>query len=102
MSLAVSPLAIQLTLNPVGIVILVVASVEVQDLPTAIMIIAMILVIALIDLGVLYSADRIAKYLSHATVELLERVLGILLGALAVELIVVGLVTLGIISSSGS
>ena len=101
MSLAVSPLAIPLTLNPVGIVILVVASVEVQDLATAILIIAMILVIALIDFGVLYSADRIAKYLSPSTVELLERVLGILLGALAVELIVVGLATLGIISTSG-
>jgi len=101
MSLAVSPLAIPLTLNPVGIVILVVASVEVQDLATAIMIIGMILVIALIDLGVLYSADRVAKHLSHATIELLERVLGILLGALAIELIVVGLATLGIISSSG-
>ena len=100
MSLAVSPLAIPLTLNPVGIVILMVASVEVQDLPTAILIIAMILVIALIDLGVLYSADRVAKYLSHATVELLERVLGILLGALAIELIVVGLATLGIISTT--
>ena len=98
MSLAVSPLAIPLTLNPVGIVILVIASVEVQDLTTAALIIGMILVIALIDLGVLYSAGRIAKYLSHATVELLERVLGILLGALAVELIVVGLATLGIIS----
>jgi multiple antibiotic resistance protein len=101
MSIAVSPLAIPLTLNPVGIVILVVASVEVQNLGTALMIIAMILVIALIDLGVLYSADRFAKYLSHATVELLERVLGILLGALAVELIVTGLAVLGIISVKG-
>jgi MarC family membrane protein len=101
MSLAVSPLAIPLTLNPVGIVILIVASVEIQDLTTAALIIGMILVIALIDLGVLYSADRISKYLSHATVELLERVLGILLGALAIELIVVGLATLGIISTSG-
>ena len=101
MSLAVSPLAIPLTLNPVGIVILIVASVEIQDLTTAALIIGMILVIALIDLGVLYSADWISKYLSHATVELLERVLGILLGALAVELIVVGLATLGIISISG-
>lgn len=101
MSLAVSPLAIPLTLNPVGIVILIVASVEIQDLTTAALIIGMILVIALIDLGVLYSADRISKYLSHATVELLERVLGILLGALAIELIVVGLATLGIISISG-
>jgi multiple antibiotic resistance protein len=100
MSLAVSPLAIPLTLNPVGIVILVVASVEVQDLSTAALIIGMILIIALIDLGVLYSADRISKYLSHATVELLERVLGILLGALAIELIVVGLSTLGIIGST--
>jgi multiple antibiotic resistance protein len=98
MSLAVSPLAIPLTLNPVGIVILMVASVEVQDLTTALLIIAMIVVIALIDLGVLYSADRVAKYLSHATVELLERVLGILLGALAIELVVTGLATLGIIN----
>ena len=32
MSMAVSPLAIPLMLNPVGIVILVIASVEVQDL----------------------------------------------------------------------
>ena len=101
MSLAVSPLAIPLTLNPVGIVILIVASVEIQDLTTAALIIGMILVIALIDLGVLYSAEWISKYLSHATVELLERVLGILLGALAIELIVVGLATLGIISTSG-
>ena len=101
MSLAVSPLAIPLTLNPVGIVILVVASVEIQDLTAALLIIGMIIAIALIDLGVLYSADRIAKHLSHATIELLERVLGILLGALAIELIIVGLSTLGIISSTG-
>ncbi|UCF27924.1 MAG: MarC family protein [Chloroflexota bacterium] len=100
MSLAVSPLAIPLTLNPVGIVILVVASVEVQDLMAGLLIIGMIVVIALIDLSVLYSADRVAKYLSHATIELLERVLGILLGALAIELIVVGLSTLGIIGST--
>ena len=55
-------------------------------------------VITLNDLGVLYSADWIAKYLSHATVELPERVLGILLGALAIELVVTGLATLRIIN----
>jgi multiple antibiotic resistance protein len=98
MSIAVSPLAIPLTLNPVGIVILMVASVEVQDLGNALLIIAMIAVIALIDLGVLYSADRMAKYLSHATVELLERVLGILLGALAVELIIIGIKSTGFLA----
>jgi len=98
MSMAVSPLAIPLTLNPVGVVILMIASVEVQDLGLGIAMIVMILVIVGIDLVVLYGSDRIAKHLSHATVELLERVLGILLGALAVELIVTGLATLGIIS----
>ena len=98
MSLATSPLAIPLMLNPVGVVILMVASVEVQDLGLGLVMIVMILVIMAINLAVLYGSDRIAKYLSHATVELLERVLGILLGALAVELIVTGLATLGIIS----
>ena len=100
MSLATSPLAIPLMLNPVGVVILMVASVEVQDLGLGLAMIVMILVIMAINLAVLYGSDRIAKYLSHATVELLERVLGILLGALAVELIVTGLSTLGIITLS--
>ena len=101
MSIAISPLAIPLMLNPVGVVILMIASVEIQDLGTAALFIGMILVVLLIDLAVLSSADRIAKHLSHATVELLERVLGILLGALAVELIIVGLATAGIISQTG-
>jgi len=99
MSMAVSPLAIPLTLNPVGVVILMIASVEVQDLGLGIAMIVMILVIMGIDLVVLYGSDRLAKHLSHATVELLERVLGILLGALAVELIVTGLAQLGIITT---
>jgi len=51
-----------------------------------------------IDLGVLYASDRVAKYLSHATVELLERGLGMLLGALAIELILIGLSEAGVIN----
>ena len=98
MSVAVSPLAIPLTLNPVGIVILMVASVQVNDIGNALIIIAMIAVVALIDLVVLTSADRFTKYLSHATVELLERVLGILLGALAVELIITGINATGFLA----
>jgi multiple antibiotic resistance protein len=101
MSIAVSPLAIPLTLNPVGVVILMIASVEVQDLGLGIAMIVMILVIMGVDLLVLFGSDGIAKHLSHATVELLERVLGILLGALAVELIVTGLAELGIITLTG-
>ena len=98
MSLATSPLAIPLTLNPVGIVMLVVASVEVDSLADTGLMIAIILIIMAIDLVVLYGSDRVAKYFSHAAVELLERVLGILLGALAVQLILVGLSEVGLIT----
>jgi multiple antibiotic resistance protein len=98
MGIAISPLAIPLTLNPVGIVILMTASVQVQDLGLGVVLVVMILIIMGIDLAVLYGSDRVAKYLSHATVELLERVLGILLGALAVELIITGINSTGIFS----
>jgi len=101
MSLAISPLAIPLTLNPVGIVVLVIASAEVQTPLAFGVIAAMIVVIMLIDLGMLLLSNRISKYLSHEIVELLERVLGILLGALAVELILTGLANLGIIAMTG-
>jgi multiple antibiotic resistance protein len=98
MSLAVSPLAIPLTLNPVGIVSLVVASSEVADMPSSIAIVVLIGVVMLIDLGILYLSDRVAPFLSKALVELLEVVLGILLGALAIQLMLNGLAELGIIT----
>lgn len=101
MSLAISPLAIPLTLNPVGIVTLVVASSEVRDMPSSIAVVVMIAIIAVIDLGVLYGSNFVAKYLSEATVELLEVILGIFLGALAIQLMLNGLADLGIISLSG-
>jgi small neutral amino acid transporter SnatA (MarC family) len=43
------------------------------------------------DYLVLSSADRLARVFSPATVEVLEKVLGILLAALAVELMLNGL-----------
>jgi multiple antibiotic resistance protein len=98
MSLAVSPLAIPLTLNPVGIVSLVVASSEVTDMPSSIAVVVLIGVVMLIDLGILYLSDRVAPFLSKALVDLLEVVLGILLGALAVQLMLNGLAELGTIT----
>ena len=101
MSLAVSPLAIPLTLNPVGIVTLVVASSEVKDLPSSIAVVVMIAIIAVIDLGILYGSNFVAKYLSEAMIELFEVILGIFLGALAIQLMLNGLADLGIISMTG-
>jgi len=101
MSMAVSPLGIPLTLNPVGIVSLVVASSEVTDLPSSIAVVVMIAIVMAINLAVLYGSDRVAPYLSEAVIELLEVVLGILLGALAIQLMVNGLADLGIVTLSG-
>lgn len=101
MSLAISPLAIPLTLNPVGVVTLVVASSEVTDIPSSIAVVVMIAIIAVIDLGILLGSDFVARYLSEATVELLEVILGIFLGALAIQLILNGLAEVGVISLSG-
>lgn len=100
LSIATSPLAIPLTLNPVGIVALVVASSEVTDLPSSIAIVVMIGIVMLINFGVLLGSDKVAPYLSTAVVQLLEIVLGIFLGALAIQLALNGLSDLGIITMS--
>jgi multiple antibiotic resistance protein len=101
MSMAISPLAIPLTLNPVGIVTLVVASSEVTDIPSSIAVVVMIVIIALIDLGILLGSDYVAKYLSEAAVHLLEVILGIFLGAMAVQLILNGLADVGVVTLTG-
>ncbi|NIV33676.1 MAG: MarC family protein, partial [Anaerolineae bacterium] len=100
-SLAISPLAIPLTLNPVGIVTLVVASSEVTDMPSSIAVVVMIAIVAAIDLVVLLGSDYVARYLSEATVHLLEVLLGIFLGAMAIQLILNGLAAVGVITLSG-
>ena len=102
MSIATSPLAIPLTLNPVGIVTLVVASSQVKDIPSSIAVIVMIVIIVAIDYVILLASDRVAPHLSTAVVQLFEVVLGIFLGALAVQLMLNGLAELGIITLSGA
>ena len=101
LSIATSPLAIPLTLNPVGIVSLVVASSEVKDLRSSIAIVVMVIIVMIINYAVLLGSDKVAPYLSTAVVQLLEIVLGIFLGALAIQLAINGLAELGIITLSG-
>ncbi len=101
MSMAISPLAIPLTLNPIGIVTLVVASSEVTDIPSSFAVVVMIAIVSLIDLVVLLGSDYVAKYLSEAAVHLLEVLLGIFLGAMAVQLVLNGLANVGAITLTG-
>lgn len=91
MSLATSPLAIPLMLNPIGIVALITFSSTDLAIGEIVAILVMILIILVIDYFVLSSAQRLERFFSPATVEVLEKVLGVLLAALAVELILVGI-----------
>jgi multiple antibiotic resistance protein len=99
MSMAIYPLAIPLLLNPVGIVSLTVFSAEVQGLLQLGVLIILVLVVAAIDLGVFLISHRLYKYLTNERIVVLEKLLGIFLAALAVQLIINGLVDLHIIAT---
>jgi multiple antibiotic resistance protein len=101
LSIAISPLAIPLMPNPLGIVAQVVLSASATDMVVAEVIIVMLLVIALFDLSALSVSDRFAAYLSTAAVESLEKILGIFLGALAVQILLDGLTNPGVTTLSG-
>ena len=102
MSMAIYPLGMPLLLNPVGIVSLTVFSAETQDLVQLALIAAMVLVVAVIDFSAFLAAHRLDKYLTHERIMLLEKLLGILLAALAVQMVLNGLAELGIITMTSA
>jgi MarC family membrane protein len=98
MSMAIYPLAIPLLLNPVGIVTLTVFSAESQGLLQIGALIIMVLIVAAIDFGVFLISHRLYKNVSAERIMVTEKLLGIFLAALAVQLMVNGLEELHIIS----
>lgn len=102
MSMAIYPLGMPLLLNPVGIVSLTIFSAETQDLVQLGIITVIVLVVAAIDFGAFLVSHRLDKYLTHERITLLEKLLGILLAALAVQMILNGLAELGIITMTGA
>lgn len=98
MSMAIYPLAIPLLLNPVGIVTLTVFSAESQGLLQIGALIVMVLIVAAIDFGVFLISHRLYKNVSAERIMVTEKLLGIFLAALAVQLMIDGLVDLHIIS----
>ncbi|MEM7170406.1 MAG: MarC family protein [Pseudomonadota bacterium] len=95
--LAIYPLAIPYLLNPVGIAVLIVASGRVESIMGAALVVGLVLAVGVLDLLVFRNADKLSKRMSPTTLVVSEIVFGILLTALAVELMVSGLGTLGII-----
>jgi multiple antibiotic resistance protein len=101
MRMAIYPLAIPLLLNPVGIVALTIFSAEAQELWQFGVLAGMVVVVGVIDYLVFLGADRLDPYLSHSRIMVLEKLLGILLAALAVQLVLNGLEVLGLIRLAG-
>ena len=102
MSMAVYPLAIPLLLNPIGIVALTVFSAESQKIVDVAVILGMLLVVALIDYGAFLASHRLDSWLTHERILVMEKLLGILLAALAVQLVLSGLADVGVITLTGA
>jgi MarC family membrane protein len=101
MSMAVYPLGIPMLLNPIGIVALTVFSAEAQTVVDLAVLLGMLLVVAAIDFGVFLASHRLDNWLTHERILVMEKVLGILLAALAVQLILAGLADVGVLTLSG-
>ena len=104
MEMALYPLAVPYLLNPAGIAILVIASGDVADgssYPLAMMgiLVALVLLMGLIDMLVFTNLDKISRFLDPHRLAVTEAVFGVLLAALAIQLMLNGLAELGIISS---
>ncbi len=102
-SIAVFPLAMPLIAQPIGIVVLTVASARFNDDWGTLALMAVILLIVMvITLLVLLGESKIIKYINPQAIDVAERILGLLLCALAVQAMLNGANELGIITLKGA
>jgi len=98
-SIAVFPLALPLIAQPIGIVALTVASARFHDNWGTLGVIAVLLLIVMgINIVVLLSESKIVRFIDPQAIDVSERILGILLCALAVQTMLNGANELGIIT----
>lgn len=97
MSLAVYPMGVPLILNPAGIAAATIFSAEAASLGDLGIIAGMVVLLGVLDLVVLVVARPIGPRLPREATLVLEQLLGVLLAAVAIELIVLGLVGFGIL-----
>ena len=95
--IAVYPLAIPYLLNPAGIVTLVTLSAESNSLAVFAMVLGVLAVVLALDVGVFRWANRVSDHLDESRMLVTEKVFGFLLAALAVQLMLDGLESVGVI-----
>jgi multiple antibiotic resistance protein len=98
LQLAQFPLAVPYLLNPVGIVGLVTISAEAKSLSVVVVAIAILAFVLLIDVAVFRWANRVSAKLDEGRMLVTEKVFGFLIAAIAVQLILDGLASAGVIA----
>jgi small neutral amino acid transporter SnatA (MarC family) len=99
MRLAVTPLAVPFLLNPVGIVGLMTISAEAGSISVFAVEIAILALVLALDVVVFRWADRAGQVLDQDRMLVVEKVFGFVIAAVAVQLVIDGLHSLGLISA---
>ena len=97
MSIAVFPLAMPYLLNPAGIVTLVTLSAEADSVSVFVMVVVLLGVVLALDVVVFRWANRVSDHLDESRMLVTEKIFGVLLAALAVQLALDGLDSVGVI-----
>ncbi len=101
MRTAVFPLAVPYVLNPAGIVTLVTLSAEADSVAVFAMVLGLLGVMLALDAAVFRLANRVSEKLDEGRMLVTEKIFGILLAALAVQLVLDGLDSVGVIHLAG-
>ena len=88
-------------LNPAGIAVLVIYSSDISSVLMLVILVAIVLIMGVLDWYVFSNMDKLAKHLDSSRLAVTEAVFGVLMAALAVQLMLDGLDALGIISLLG-
>jgi multiple antibiotic resistance protein len=101
MQMAIYPLAVPYLLNPAGIATLVIASDDIDSILFGAILVGLVLLVGLIDFAVFRNMDKLSKHLDPSRLVVTEVIFGVLLAALAVQLMADGLAEMGIVSGLG-
>ena len=99
MQLALFPLAVPYLLNPVGIVGLMTISAEAKSLSVFAVEFGILVFVLLLDVVVFRWANRVSDKLDESRMLVTEKVFGFLIAAIAVQLVLDGMVQIGVLAS---
>ena len=98
MQMALYPLAVPYLLNPAGITMLVIFSGAIDSWIMMAILVGLVLLMGAFDWLIFKNLDSLAEHLDPARLAVTEAIFGVLLSALAIQLILDGLNVLGIIA----